>query len=335
MIELDGSNAGGQFVRTAVALSTVTGKAVKITNIRGARPQPGLKRQHMEGIRSLGKICNARIVGLEPDSKELEYIPSKFNPKDITIDISTAGSIGLILQALLIATSQTTKKFKVTINGGGTWNKWAPPVLYIQNVLMPLIGDKSEIKILTEGFYPKGGAKVIIDIEPFEIKEINITEKGKLEKVYGSSVASYILENKKVAERQAEAAEKKIKEKLETEPVIGTKYLRTESVGTGVFLYAKTENSIIGADNLGEIQKKAEVVGKEAAEDLIKEYNSGAVDRHAADMLLPYMALKESGKIQASQITHHIKMNIFVIEKFLPVKFEIDEEKRIITCSKI
>ena len=117
--------------------------------------------------------------------------------------------------------------------------------------------------------------------------------------------------------------------------MIGTKYLRTESVGTGVFLYAKTENSIIGADNLGEIQKKAEVVGKEAAEDLIKEYNSGAVDRHAADMLLPYMALKESGKIQASQITHHIKMNIFVIEKFLPVKFEIDEEKRIITCSKI
>ncbi|MBR9682255.1 MAG: RNA 3'-phosphate cyclase, partial [Candidatus Aenigmarchaeota archaeon] len=68
MIEIDGSNAGGQLVRTAIALSTVTGKAVKIINIRGARTNPGLKTQHMEGIRSLGKLCNARIVGLESDS---------------------------------------------------------------------------------------------------------------------------------------------------------------------------------------------------------------------------------------------------------------------------
>ncbi len=335
MIELDGSNAGGQFVRTAIALSTVTGKAVKITNIRGARPKPGLKTQHMEGIRSLGKLCNARIVGLESDSTKLEYIPSNFATNDIEIEISTAGSIGLTLQALLIATSQTKEKMKVVINGGGTWNKWAPPVLYIQNVLMPLIGDKSEIKILKEGFYPKGGAKVIVNIEPFELKELNITEKGKLQKVFGSSVASIILENKKVAERQAQAASKVIQEKLETQPVIGTKYLRTDSVGTGMFLFIKTENSIIGADTLGEIQKRADIIGKDAANDLVKEYLKGAVDRHAADMLLPYMALKGSGKIQTSQITQHILTNIFVIEKFLPVKFKVDEETRTIICSKI
>ena len=65
MIELDGSQAGGQFVRTAVALSCLTGKPVRLTNIRGARPEPGLKVQHLEGIYSIGELCNAKMSGIE------------------------------------------------------------------------------------------------------------------------------------------------------------------------------------------------------------------------------------------------------------------------------
>jgi len=34
------------------------------------------------------------------------------------------------------------------------------------------------------------------------------------------------------------------------------------------------------------------------------------------------MALS-SGKIQTSEITHHIKTNVSVIETFLPIKFEV------------
>jgi RNA 3'-terminal phosphate cyclase (ATP) len=51
MILIDGSEAGGQLVRTACALSAITCKAFRITSIRGARPNPGLQTQHMEGIK--------------------------------------------------------------------------------------------------------------------------------------------------------------------------------------------------------------------------------------------------------------------------------------------
>jgi len=330
MIVIDGSEAGGQLVRTACALSAISCKPLKITNIRGSRPNPGLQTQHLEGIKSIAELCNAEAKGLELNSKELEFFPKKLEAKDLKIKIPTAGSIGLVLQAVLLVTSQLKKSIKIEIEGGGTWNKWAPPVLYLEKVLFPLLNEKSEIKILRDGFYPKGGAKVEIIAKPLKSKRIEILEKGKIEEIKCFSIASKNLEKAKVAERQAKTAEEIIKQKFNRVPSIEINYVDSLSLGSGVLIFIKTENSIIAGDALGEIKKSAENVAKEAVKNLIFEYANGSVDRHAADMLLPYMALI-SGKIQSSEITYHIRTNISVIEKFLPVKFEINEKERIIS----
>lgn len=335
MILIDGSQAGGQLLRTAAAISAITGKSFKITNIRGARPKPGIKTQHMEGIKSIGKLCNAEIKGLELDSKELEFYPKKLEARDLKIKISTAGSIGLVLQTVLILTSQLEKSIKIEIDGGGTWNKWAPPVLYLEKVLFPLIRESSKIKIIKDGFYPKGGAKVEVISKPLKLKRIEILEKGEVIEVNGISIASKHLEKANVAERQAEKAKELIKQKFNRELNIETKYVDTFSTGSGILIWMKTKNSVIGSDSLGERGKRAEDVAKDAVKNLIFEYANGVVDRHAADMLLVYMALSESGKIQTSQITHHVKTNASVIEKFLPVKFTIDENDRIISCQSL
>ena len=51
VIEIDGSygEGGGQLVRTAVALSAVTGKAIRIVKARVKRGNPGLAPQHLVG----------------------------------------------------------------------------------------------------------------------------------------------------------------------------------------------------------------------------------------------------------------------------------------------
>jgi len=71
--------------------------------------------------------------------------------------------------------------------------------------------------------------------------------------------------------------------------------------------------------------KRAEDVGKEAALELLKEQKSNAcLDKHLADQILPYLALAPGkSQVTVSEITNHLKTNIWVIEKFIDGKFEI------------
>ncbi|MFZ3076847.1 MAG: RNA 3'-terminal phosphate cyclase [Candidatus Aenigmatarchaeota archaeon] len=335
MIILDGSDAGGQFVRTACALSAITGKAIKIANIRGARPEPGLKAQHVEGIRALGELCSAEIIGLEKGSRELEFVPRKFGEKDITVNIFSAGSIGLVLQALLIAAIKFEKPVKIKFIGGGTWGKWAPPVLYLEKILFPLMGCESSLvfDIKRDGFYPKGGADVEVIVKPFKLAPIGKMEKGKLLEINIFSLASESLKKADVADRQASAAEEELRKKFSVPIIADIKYVPSVSPGSGILVVGKYEHSLLGGDSIGELGKKAEAVGKESVKNFLSEIG-GAVDRHAADMLLPYMAFF-GGSFATSAITRHIVTNCAVIEKFLPVKFEIDKEKNVVSVRKV
>lgn len=334
MLILDGAEAGGQFVRTACALSAITGKAIKIINIRGARPEPGLKIQHIEGIKALGELCDAEIKGLEKGSRELEFAPKDFNEKDLEVKISSAGSIGLVLQALLIAAIRFEKQVKIKFIGGGTWGKWAPPVIYLDKVLFPLMKcGPLEIDIKKDGFYPKGGAEVEVVVKPFKPEPINRTEKGKLLEINIFSIASQSLQKANVAGRQASAAEEELKKKFSVPIKSDMKYVPSISAGSGILVIGKYEHSFLGGDAIGEIGKKAEDVGKEAVKNFLSEI-TGAIDRHAADMLLPYMAFY-GGSFSTSSITHHIVANCLVIEKFLHVKFEINKERNAVGARRI
>ena len=77
MIELDGSHGegGGQILRTALSLSLLTQKAFRIRSIRSNRDPPGLKPQHLAGIRLCQALCDAVVEGDELESKEVTLYP--------------------------------------------------------------------------------------------------------------------------------------------------------------------------------------------------------------------------------------------------------------------
>ena len=184
MIELDGSHGegGGSIIRVATALSVVTGKPCKITNIRAGRLNPGLRAQHMESINALSELCNAKIKGNDISSTEVEFHPGKELQKRIVIEIPTAGSIGLALQSILIAATKTSHAIDIVVKGGATNGKWAAPVNYIKNVLLPLL-EKMEynidLEIIKYGYYPKGGAQVVGKIHKSNLSPLVLENKGK------------------------------------------------------------------------------------------------------------------------------------------------------------
>ncbi len=347
MVSLDGNHGegGGQIIRTALALSTIKQKAFEISGIRKGRPQPGLKNQHLFCIKALEKLCNAQTEGAEPGSQYLKYLPGKIKPKTISIDIGTAGSITLLLQSLLIPSIFSPSKLRLKITGG-TDTKWSPQFDYFNNIIIPQLRRYADIECSLEkrGYYPKGQGNVDIKIKSKfkDIKEapqIKLTEQYQIVQLKGISHASVDLQKANVAERQASSAKLHLS-KLNCHIDIQTQYQDTASTGSGITLWAifsKDPDEIdifnpirVGADSLGERGKRAEDVGREAAEQLIKEiYSRAPVDKHLADNLIPFLALTGS-KIKTSEITNHTLTNIYTCEQFLGSIFKIDKKNNII-----
>lgn len=342
MIEVDGSfgEAGGQILRTSVALSAVTGKACRILNIRAKRKNPGLQAQHLEAVKATAKLCDAEVKDAELHSTELEFLPGKIKSGNISISIPTAGSVGLVLQPVMIAAMHAEKTVNVSIGGGATNGMWAMPAGYAKHVLLPLLekmGYQAGMKIMRYGYYPAGGAEVEVEISPANLFPLTLLDAGKIVAIRGISHASKELEKASVAERQQKTARKIIFDALGIVPEIKAVYADSACPGSAVDLYAETESSFLGSGGLGEKGKRAEDVGKEAADKIIQYIKSGSpLDEHAEDQLIPYLALaKGQSKMRVFSISDHTKTNIWVTEKFMPVKFRIDEVQKIIECETL
>ena len=335
MIEIDGSylEGGGQILRTACALSAIHQIPCHIFNIRKGRKEPGLKPQHLLGLRALAELCNGKLEGDCLGSEKIWFYPESLDKakRELRIKIETAGSITLLLQILIPPSLFAKEPITILINGGATDTFFSPTIDHFRYVFLKILekmGAKIEVQIEKRGFYPKGGAKVKAIVYPAKLKPIVLTDPGALKEIIIISGASELLKERKVAERQISGAKQILgKLKLPIREIV--EYYPTLSPGSQINIIAKFENTIIGSDNLGKIGKEAEVVGKEAALDFLKEGKSNAcLDKHLADQILPFMALSQGkSEVTVSEITNHCRTNIWVIEKFLKGRFKIEGNK--------
>jgi RNA 3'-phosphate cyclase len=342
MIEIPGEygSGSGTIVRLATAFAALTGKPVRITGIRAKRPNPGLRHQHLEVVRTIAKLCSGKLKGDSVGSDAIELVPGKIRAGTFDVNIETAGSIGLLGYAVLIPAVFGKEKTVLKIKGGSTASMWSPPVYYMENVLLPMLsrmGVQAKFSISRHGFYPEGGSDVQFEISPArKILPLVMKEPGKVETISGLSIASASLKAKNVAERQIAGYHRIIrKEKgVEVKPL----YVESKSPGSAFVVWAKTSTGcIISGDHVGEERKPAEVIGEAAAFKLKEEMDYGStVGSFLADQLIPFMALA-SGKseIIMPDLTEHVKTNIWLCEKFLGSKFQTKEHGEIfrVACS--
>ncbi len=339
MIDIDGSygEGGGQILRTAVSLSALTMKPIRITNIRAGRPKPGLTRQHIAGIALTGMLVNATIKGLDIGSTTVEFVPDERRSGTFSYDVGTAGSISLVLQAVLPPAVLSSEPVVLNLRGG-TDVKWSPPIDYLTNVFAHTIkqmGPTIKITQKKRGHYPRGGGIVSCEVVPSsEIKPLDQIEFGKVMKVSGISHCVRLPGH--IAERQASSAEDLIQMRLGVEPEITREsYQKGDDPhlgpGSGIVIWVEDEHGVrLGADMLGERGKSAESVGNSAVSLLMEEVSSEmAVDSHLCDMLIPYIAIASgTSRIGVTKITSHLTTNIWTTEQILGTQLELQSESK-------
>ena len=334
MLIIDGSTGegGGQILRSALTISTIIKKPVKIINIRTKRNNPGLRHQHVTTIKLLSKLFNINIENVRLGA---EWINIIFDKKDIeinkdilNIDIGTAGSIPLLLQTLIptIAISQQNIVIQLT---GGTDVKYSPTIDYIKYVMKDVfskIGIFFNINVIKRGFYPNGKGIVNINIQKANtLKPIDFCNFKEINPNILSIVGSL---PKHITDRQISGA----LSNLEKNGIKCDKYKssieNSASPGSSILIYSSSESGIyLGADSVGEKNIRAETVGYNASKRFIEDYKFQAcIDSHLADMLvLPLSFVKEKSRYKISSISQHLLTNLEIIKKINDMEYQIDK----------
>jgi len=336
MVEIDGSAGGGQILRTALTLSMLSGDPVTVTDVRGDRPQPGLKPQHLTALEVAAAVSDATVEGGELGSSTVEFDPGEPTGGRYEAAVGTAGSLTLVFDTLLPVATRLEEPLSLVATGG-TDVKWSPPMACYRRVKLPLLREHGlavAVEVERPGFYPTGGGRATLRLWPSSVSSLTLDggkERGEENseadgaepveaRIY--SLAADSLADAEVADRQADAAERELSGLgVETVGRVVT-YAAAASPGSSLVVRLDGEGTldsggtVAGFDACGEKGKPAEEVATEAVADLTALWETGAaVDEHLADQLLVFLALS-GGRVVVPGLTGHVETNLAVLDAF-------------------
>jgi RNA 3'-phosphate cyclase len=334
-LAIDGAHGegGGQVVRTAVGLAAIVGQPIEVASIRARRETPGLAAQHVAAVRAVATLCAAELEGLAVGATAFSFTPHAIRGGDFRIDVGTAGSVALVLQALLPVMLVAPEPCRVTLVGE-TDVPLAPPIDYLRWVLLPLLsrmGAQVDVEVRRRGYYPRGGGEIRVACRGGELRPLILGTPGTLAAVTGCAHVAGLSSG--VADRMRRAAVERLRLGGLKPAHIETKVLGAdEAVGSGgaIVAVAETDMTRIGAAWVAERGVRAEEIGAAVGAELSADFLSGAaIDVHAADQLLVYLALAGGGGFTVRTVSSHAATAMWLIEKFLPVRFSIEERGRL------
>ena len=322
---LDGSEGegGGQVIRTALALSIVTGRPFRITGIRARRPKPGLMRQHLACVYAAARISSADVAGVALGATEITFTPGQVVPGRHEFRIASAGSAMLLMQTVLLPLLLADQPSELVLEGG-THNPFAPPFPFIERAYLPLlrrIGFDVEAVLDRPGFYPNGGGRCRVVIRP--ATGLSPLQWEAVPAPGLSATVCLAGLSRSVAERELAIIRARLaipQERCSIEDAG-----RSAGPGNTLHVIAEAGGFANVFTGFGAPKVRTEQVAEEAARAAGLFLASGAtVDDRLADQLLLPLALARGGTFTTTEPTGHTRTNADVIRSFLSPAIDLE-----------
>lgn len=324
---------GGQIVRSSLALALVTGRAVTIEKIRAGRDKPGLMRQHLTAVKAAAEICGGKVSGAEIGSTALRFEPLPARPGKYRFSVGTAGSATLVLQTVLPAMLIADGPSELILEGG-THNQWAPPFDFLEKAFLPLInqmGPRVSTTIERHGFYPAGGGRFRVKIEPSAmLAGFDLLERGPITHRAGRALVSNLPLH--IAEREV----KTLLRKMTWDEACGTvDMVEAHGPGNVVFIEIGSERVTEVFTGFGRTGVKAERVADEVI-DQARGYlqSDAAVGPYLADQIMLPLGIsawqqspsrrQRGGAFRTLPLTRHSTTHIEILRRFLDIDILVE-----------
>ncbi|UCF69653.1 MAG: RNA 3'-terminal phosphate cyclase [Acidobacteriota bacterium] len=319
MVTVDGARGegGGQVLRTSLTLSLSTGQPLRIVRIRARRRRPGLMRQHLTAVRAAAAISRAQLEGAALGATELTFEPGQVQPGEYAFDVGSAGSACLVLQTILLPLLTAGGRSRLRLEGG-THNPLAPPFDFIDKAYLPPLrrmGARVEAVLERPGFFPAGGGRIAVRIEPTaRLEPIELVEAGPILGCTARAVVANLPRH--IAERELSL----VREQLGW-PAAACRIETASALGAGNMLALEIAREALTevVCAFGRRGVPAERVAAEAVAEVRRYLDANApVGPHLADQLLLPLALAGGGAFRTCEWTDHARTNAEVIRRFLP-----------------
>jgi RNA 3'-terminal phosphate cyclase (ATP) len=330
---------GGQILRTALALSAVTGRSFRISRIRHDRLKPGLRPQHLAAARAIASLCQGTLTDDEVGSDAITLEPGEIREQSTWVfDIGTAGSAPLLFQTVCWPLAMGGTPTQVSLLGG-THQDHSPSFHYLALVWAPAVarlGFHFDLTLQRAGFYPEGGGELGASIQPARaMPALDLQHRGTLLEAEVLSLVAGV--DFSIAERQADRAEQRMREAGVSCQVRAVPMPGGPSRGSHVLVVSRFERVRSGHSATSEGGRDPDRTADGAVAGFTRFLDGrGAVDRHLADQLLVPAGLVASGwvprpagvdlstRFTVGEVTRHLLTNAEVVRRFLPVEIAVD-----------
>ncbi|XP_053610211.1 probable RNA 3'-terminal phosphate cyclase-like protein [Plodia interpunctella] len=331
---------GSNFFRQRLLLSTLSGRAIKVEDIRSGHDDPGLREYEVNLIRLLDKVTNGTRVELGETGTSLYFQPGILIGGQVNHSCCVQRGIGYYLEVLL-ALGPFCKEPLNAVLQGVTHSDLDVSVDKVKAAALPillkfiLVDDGLELKVVRRGAPPLGGGEVVFKCPMRRhLRPLQWTKWGLVKRIRGVVYALRV--SPTMANRVVDAA-KGVMLNFIPDVYINTDQCRGpnagKSPGFGISLIAETNEKTFYCAEAKSLEpgkgesSLPEDIGRECGQRLLDEVRrGGAVDSACQWLLALWMALgqKDVSECVVGPLSDYTISFLQHLKEFFGVMFKLE-----------